>query len=221
MTTPTSVSSRFNTKPVTPLPRSIISLSMASVRPSSLATPSPSSRMMPTFCLAAAVFAPAICASVSCNRSAIGYLASKTLLQRLQPAAHAAVIHIAAHLDAHPADQRRAVGEGGAESGAIPALETGLYVSLQIRRQGRGALDGGCVPGEVECHQPPKMRKDGRTITVTGSDEVLHHVPDAVLIEQAVHQTIAEQLLGLAFRLFVDFHGYSTTCLAASSARRR
>src|SRR5262245_37882236 len=192
MITPTSVSSRFSTKPVTPLPKSIISLSMASVRPSSLATPSPSSRMMPTFCLAAAVFAPAICASISCNRSAIYYLASKTLLQRRQPGAHAPVIHIAAHLDAHPADQRRALGEDSHESRPVSSRETGFDVCLQIRRQGRGALDSGRAPGDVEFHQPPKMREDGRTITVAGSDDVSHHVSDTVLIEQAVHQTIAE-----------------------------
>ena len=61
-----------------PLPRSIISLSIASVRPSILATPSPISRMTPTFCLAAAVFAPAICASISCSR-----FATDTSLQKL------------------------------------------------------------------------------------------------------------------------------------------
>src|SRR5262245_6134679 len=65
------------------------------------------------------------------------------------------------------------------------------------------------------------MRKDGRTITASGGDNMLHHVSDPVLIEQAIHQTEAEQLLGFAFRPFVDFHGYSATCFAVSSARRR
>ena len=59
------------------------------------------------------------------------------------------------------------------------------------------------------------------TIAVAGSDNVLHHLPDAVLIEQAIDQAKAEQLLGFASRLFVDFHRYAATCFAVSSASRR
>ena len=111
-----------------PWPKSSISLSIASVRPSILATPSPISRMTPTFCLAAAVLAPAICASISCSRSAIGpHLdASKTVLQRRQPGPHAAVIDIAAHLDAHPADQRRAARR-------TTVVSPGPYTARQTR----------------------------------------------------------------------------------------
>ena len=39
-------------------------------------------------------------------------MALKTVLQRGQPGLHAAVKHIAAHLDAQAADQRRVLGEG-------------------------------------------------------------------------------------------------------------
>jgi hypothetical protein len=55
-----------------PLPKSNISLSMVSVRPSILATPSPISRTVPTLVLAVAVFAPAIWASISCSKLLIG-----------------------------------------------------------------------------------------------------------------------------------------------------
>src|SRR6266404_5883657 len=137
MITPTSVSSRFKTRPVTPSPRSIISLSMASVRPSILATPSPSSRMLPTFCLAAAVLAPAICTSISINRLLMAPRFLETLFERCQPSLHAAVIHVAAHLDAHPGDQRRAVGEGRGDVRAVAAHETRLDGSLHIRTSPR------------------------------------------------------------------------------------
>ena len=56
MITPTSVSSRFSARPVMPWPKSSISFSMTSPRPSTLATPSPISRMTPTVCLAVAAF---------------------------------------------------------------------------------------------------------------------------------------------------------------------
>ncbi|HZD49137.1 MAG TPA: hypothetical protein VE178_10365, partial [Silvibacterium sp.] len=96
--------------------------------------------------------------------------------------------------------------ESGAESRAIPARQTGLDGGLQIPRQGRGTLHRSRVPGEFESHQPPKMRKDSCTITVTGCDDLLHHVPDTILIEQAIHQAMAKQLPGFALRLFVDSH---------------
>ena len=57
MMTPTSVSSRFNARPVMPLPKSSISFSMTSARPSTLAAPSPISRMTPTVFFPAAAFA--------------------------------------------------------------------------------------------------------------------------------------------------------------------
>src|SRR6266436_3145069 len=55
MITPTSVSSRLSASPVMPWPRSIISFNIASARPSIRATPSPISRITPTFCVAAAL----------------------------------------------------------------------------------------------------------------------------------------------------------------------
>src|SRR5580765_3904387 len=68
MIAPTSVSSRLSARPMTPLPKSNISLAIASVSPSIFATPSEHSRTTPTFCLLTCVFTPAICASISCNR---------------------------------------------------------------------------------------------------------------------------------------------------------
>src|SRR5215468_10689133 len=118
-----------------PCPRSSISLSIASVRPSTLATPSPTSRMMPTFCLLDVPLASLICASISCNRSVIfpsprstgpqdrkahrDLLRSKLSLQRLQTLAHAPVIDITAYPDPHSSDQCRAERERSAYPGSI------------------------------------------------------------------------------------------------------
>ena len=43
-----------------------------------------------------------------------------------------------------------------------------LNAGLHSRRQRRGAFDGGRVPGAVEFHQPPKLRKDVEAVTVSG-----------------------------------------------------
>src|SRR5262245_11263244 len=118
MIVPTSVSSRFKTRPVTPSPKSSISLYIASARPSTLATPSPISRTTPTFCLVTAVFTPAICCSISCNKLLIGLVQtrdSKALLQRRQPGLNAAVVNIAPYADPDATDQSRVLLETDAQ----------------------------------------------------------------------------------------------------------
>src|SRR5215218_3576268 len=149
MMTLTSFSSRFNARPVMPWPKSSISLSMTSARPSTLATPSPISRMMPTLRLPAATLAPKICASISCTKSAIGHLTAEQLkirLERRQPGPHAVVIHVAADFDPHAADERRVLGERGGESLAVDARQVGLDGQPFRRRQRHGALDQDHMP---------------------------------------------------------------------------
>src|SRR5688572_33344150 len=114
MIAPTSVSSRFSARPVTPLPKSSISLSIASVRPSILATPSETSRTVPTFCFETDVFTPAICASISWRIELIvlselrnHFRVLKSFGQGGQSRLHTAVKNITAHLDAQSADQGR------------------------------------------------------------------------------------------------------------------
>src|SRR6266542_3493711 len=133
MTAPTSVSSRLSARPVTPLPKSSISLSMASVRPSILATPSPISRTVPTFCLATEVFTPEIWASISCNRVLIRV--SKSVRQLRQPRANAAVVNVAADLNAQTADQIRILGEGNSQSRTVLARKVRLHPDAQVIRQ--------------------------------------------------------------------------------------
>src|SRR5208283_4589511 len=134
MIAPTSVSSRFSARPMTPLPKSSISFNMASVRPSILATPSPISRTMPTFWRATEVFTPEIWASISCSILLINQFRSdprlKAFPQRLEARPHAAVVNVAAHVDAQSADQRRILGEGDVQSRAVSPAETGLNVRL-------------------------------------------------------------------------------------------
>src|SRR5438045_6049260 len=160
MIAPTSVSSRLRARPVTPLPKSSISLSMASVRPSIFATPSPISRTVPTFSLATEVFTPAIWASISCSRLLINDQASgdgseaigrapiaarpspdsKFVRQLRQSGAHAAVVNVAAHLHAQTADQVRIAGEGHGQARAVSAREVGLHGGSQRFRRLDGAL---------------------------------------------------------------------------------
>src|SRR5690348_15112095 len=133
MIAPTSVSSRFNARPVTPCPKSSISLSLARVRPSTLATPSPISRTVPTFCFSVAVLTPAIWDSISCSRVAINVQVNrfndelKTLLEGSQPGLDAAIIDVATHLHAHASDERRILCERHVQSSPVGTLEAGLH----------------------------------------------------------------------------------------------
>src|SRR5437762_5991336 len=159
MMAPTSVSSRFSARPVMPLPKSSISLSIASVRPSIFATPSPISRTSPTFCLATDVLSPEIWASISCNRLLInssfvvrGQLllsrpgnettgGSKFFRQFGQAGADAAVVDVASHLHAQAADQFRILREGYRQSRTVAARQIRLDAHAQIVRDLNRAFD--------------------------------------------------------------------------------
>src|SRR6266568_5057995 len=123
MNAPTSVSSRFNARPTTPLPKSSISLSIASAKPSILATPSPISRTVPTFCLTVVVLTPEIWASISCNKLLIK---SKAFFERRQPGLDAAIIDVAADFQAQTTDERRVLGKRKGQTRAVNARQTGL-----------------------------------------------------------------------------------------------
>ena len=121
-----------------PWPKSSISLSIASARPSTLATPSPISRMTPTVCLAAAALAPAICASISWTRSAMVVPHSSgahRAVPRARPAGRARCRRRRrCRPDAHAADQRRDSRANDVSSaGAVAARQ----VRLDARRAGR------------------------------------------------------------------------------------
>src|ERR1051325_6420610 len=200
MMAPTSVSSRFRARPVTPLPKSSISFSMASVRPSILATPSPISRTAPTFCLPTDVLTPAIWASISCSRLLIN--SSKCLRQLAQPGADAAVIDVAAHLHAQAADQARVLGEGNGQTRSVPAGPIGLHGGAQVFRQVNGAFAPGGAPSDVQLHQPLEVGQDSHVTARFPGDYLLHRLARAVVVQQPVHQAAAEELLGVPARLF-------------------
>src|ERR1035437_11109980 len=131
MMAPTSVSSRFRTRPVTPPPKSSISLYIASLRPSTLATPSPISRTTPTFCFITEVFTPAIWLSISCNIELIAAygIAKRGLesgFQLGQPRLDAAVEHIAANLHAQAANELGILEEHADKDATAEAAGAGV-----------------------------------------------------------------------------------------------
>src|SRR5262245_40511120 len=157
-----------------PWPRSIISLSIASVRPSIRATPSAISRMTPTFCLTVVALAPAISTSISVKRSAICYspsnncLDSKASFESGQSGPDAGVINVTAHFDAHASNQRRVLRERDAQLRAVHSHKIRSHVRLQISGQGRGAFDFRYAPGTIELHQAPKIREKSDPTTTLG-----------------------------------------------------
>src|ERR1017187_2266784 len=226
MIAPTSVSSRFNARPVTPLPKSSISLSIASVRPSILATPSPISRTTPTFCFAVAAFAPVIWASISCSRLLINFSlgraaccqpknwdgdtpslpCSKTLRQRVQTRLNAAVINVAADLDAQAADQRRIPVERNVHTVAINFFDPVCHVRLQIGGQGRRAFDVRSATLQIQFHQPEQARQNFDVTARLLCQHERDRLPDAVLIQQTIDLATAEQLPRVALCPFGYFH---------------
>src|SRR5438552_4071056 len=179
---PTSVSSRLSARPVTPLPKSSISLSIASVRPSILATPSPISRTLPTFCLATEVFTPAIWVSISRNRVLIKV--SKSVRQLSQSRADAAVVNVAAHLHAQTADQILILGEKNRQSRTVPAHEVRLYSGTQAFRELNRAFDSRRAARGIQLHQPLEMGQDGDVTTRPLRDDLLHRPPHAVFAQR-------------------------------------
>ncbi len=114
---------------MTPSPKSSISFSMASERPSILATPSPISRTVPTFCLVTPVFSPEIWASMSCNNvlMCLNY-SLQTFLQRLQASLDGAVVNVASHLDPHPAQQGRILRERKTQTRPVVSGQIRLHL---------------------------------------------------------------------------------------------
>jgi hypothetical protein len=46
--------------------------------------------------------------------------------------------------------------------------------------------------GAIESYQPEETREDGRTIPVTRSDDISHHLANAVFIQQLTFHAKAE-----------------------------
>ena len=96
---------------------------------------------MPTFCLAADVLG-------ACDLRFDVPIVGLTRIPRFKNSSssaaslrqHAAVINIAAHMDAHAADQRWLLGELNSESRSIKARETASMLSAASRRTAATAL---------------------------------------------------------------------------------
>src|SRR5262249_24490892 len=221
MITPTSVSSRLRARPVMPWPRSIISLSMASARPSTRATPSPISRITPTLCFAVAAVTPAISASISRSRLLIGTLghssdpSAEALLQHGQRRAHAAVVDVAADLDAHPRDERGVLLEGSGVSRTVGTREAGLDAvtetdgegGREIEGKGCRALHEGAMPREIQAHQAMEVRHDGQAAAAAALGNARGDPRGPGLVEQPVLEAGAEEAPRFASGSSWDLHG--------------
>src|SRR5215471_14604747 len=197
MIEPTSASSRFNAGPVTPFPKSSISLSFARVSPSILATPSPISRTVPTFCFVVVVLTAAISVSICSSNVAIDFSPlvdghSKSLLKRGEPRPYAAVIDIAAYLDTHSTDQGRILREGSLQPRAVHARQTSFNGSLQLGRQSFSTFHFGHMSRGIQFHQPPEMREYAQEAARPGRHDLLQHLPGAFLVEQAIDKASPE-----------------------------
>src|SRR6185503_10747397 len=192
MITPTSVSSRLSARPVTPWPRSIISFSIASARPSTRATPSPISRITPTLCLAAFAFAPVISASISCSKLLIR-TSAEAFLQRGERRPNASVVDVAADLDAHPPDQRGVLREAHAHARPVGAAESRLDLGPELGRKGRGALDECAVAFLVQPDEPAEVRQDREAAATPAAGNSSGHMARAALVEQSRGQACPEE----------------------------
>src|ERR1019366_8650774 len=208
---PTSVSSRFSTSPVTPSPKSSISLYIASLRPSTLATPSPISRTMPTFCFITEVFTPAIWLSISCSIELIAaYQIAKRGLesgfQLGQPRLDAPVKYIAANFHAQAANELGILDELEDQVVSVAPREIRLDRRLLCVGQQHGALNPRRAAVEVQLHQPLEMRQDGYIASRLRSNDLVHHLAHFGFVQRAGNAASLNQLLRVAAGLFGGFH---------------
>src|SRR5688572_299407 len=196
MITPTSVSSRLSARPVTPCPRSSISLTMTSARPSTRATPSPISRMTPTVCRVTPLLAAAISASMSASRLDMNaYLIprSQPRLDRVETPAHGVVVDMAADPHAQSANQAGVLAECGVHAAPEPSFDIGLEARPQFGRYRNGAFHVGRVTVEVDPDQPLEAREHRRHAAAARLDDAPHHAADARLVEPSVDEAQAIQ----------------------------
>src|SRR5262249_23359970 len=200
---------------------------------STRATPSPISRMMPTLRLIAAVLTPAIWRSRSCKRLAIfspcrvrkdqAYetVSSEELFERRQATLDAVVVHVAADLDAHAADECGIVAERGHDSLTESLRNSGLDSGLRVGRERGGALDLGAVLLAIQPDGALKAgenRERARTLRV---DEPAHHLTNARFVQRFVNQTQLKDLASLALRLFLGLHRSAEASRYVCAIKRR
>ena len=121
---------------------------------------------------------------------------------------HAAVVDVAADLDAHAADQRGVLGERRAQPRPVArASRPASTLAAQVRRQRRGALDDGACGGRGRAHQPLEVRQDRQAARGASLRRRARTTcRRSALVQQAVDQADAEQAPGLAPGLFGRLH---------------
>src|SRR5688572_28934790 len=164
MIAPTSVSSRFNASPVTLFPKSSISFSIASVSPSILATLSPISRTIPTFCFAGEVLTPAICASMVSNILVIKQISDsrQTLLQALQPPRHRSIINVAPHVNSQSPEQLRLLLKRIIQARPVLPPQRVFQIRFRLRCHGGRAFHFRRAALNVQLHQMLQMHQNAK-----------------------------------------------------------
>src|SRR4030095_4691858 len=191
-----------------PWPRSSISLSIASFRPSTFAMPSPISRIPPTFWRTPAALAPAICSSISFSRSAILLHPdsiqssrsvrvgdTKALLECPQVVQYAAVIHITSNPDTHPTDQVWIMREHRGNSRSVKAFNAASHRRLDLGCPGDRTFHSGAALLLLHLQQSPELPQDAQVSTRSSGENLVDHLTNLVFVQPATHQTEPEQLL--------------------------
>ena len=116
-------------------------------------------------------------------------------------AAHAAVVNIAADLDAHAAEQRRVLREGRRSRRGHRVRARSDSMLVRARRPAAGAALSTARRAAVEVQSSPAAESARAPADSRGglaAMTLLHDLPDAVLVEHAVHQAEPKQRLGVA-----------------------
>ena len=119
---------------------------------------------------------------------------SQLPLERIQPAAHAAVVDAAPDGDAHAADQRRVDRRRDAEIGAVQPRQLRFHVAPHLVGQRFGAFDHRRVLGVIEPHHPLKCRQHRQRVALGSVGQTLCHLADAAGIQFSADQAELKQL---------------------------
>jgi len=127
-------------------------------------------------------------------------------LKLRQPGLDAAVINIAAHLDAHAADEGGVLREGKIQPGAMPIGQRGLDAVLLGVIQRHHALHAGGPTGQVDFEEALEMGEDANVTAGLAGQHGVNHLPGLVFIQQAVGLRGAKEGFRVAPGLLVNLH---------------
>ena len=110
----------------------------------------------------------------------------KALGERREASLDAAVVDVTAYGDAHAADKRRIVLVRHQQAATVYPPQLRFDLCANVAGQRRGALDRRAVRFPLQPHQPLESREDLEASRSSGSDDLLHYLTDAIVVE---HET--------------------------------